>query len=142
MVSTWEFYDYRGYLPRRTATVVWNRAFDEAVGDHDLDSLIGTRMERWTATFPDEGTVDVVLAPGREMTWKMLAEGIRGAETVISSGVEFKFLVKVGGVDNVVGYGETIRRKSSVSREKLEARDPRVTLPAGSLAGSLGVTNL
>ncbi|KAL8719537.1 MAG: hypothetical protein Q9225_003458 [Loekoesia sp. 1 TL-2023] len=142
MVSTWEFYDYKGYLSRRSATLAWNRVFDEAVDDHDFDSLIGTRMKRWSATVPDEGTVDVILVPGREMTWKMLAEGIRGAERVIPSGVEFKFFISTEGVQKVIGHGETIRRKSSISREKLEARDTRLALPAGSSAGSAHVTNL
>ena len=140
MISTWRFYGYTGYIPRRCATLVWYRAFNEAVDQHDVDSRIGTHTKRWSVNFPDEGTVDVVLNPGPQMTWRMLAEGIGGAEMVISTRVEFKFMVFVDDVE--MGYGSTTKRKSLAIGATSKGRRSRLALPAGLPASGLGMTNL
>ncbi|KAL9603550.1 MAG: hypothetical protein Q9219_001052 [cf. Caloplaca sp. 3 TL-2023] len=123
MTTTWEFHDFESYLPRSAAGAAWRRVFDEAVNKHDLNDKIEGRLKRWTGASPD-GTVDIVMAPGREMTWKMLVEGIRGAEMVVYTGVEFEFLVTAEGFRGVAAYGETRRRKTSstVGREKVKGK--------------------
>ncbi|KAL8747566.1 MAG: hypothetical protein Q9184_007582, partial [Pyrenodesmia sp. 2 TL-2023] len=97
------FYGFRGHLSRRCAALAWNRVFDEAVDGHHFDALIGTHARRWTANCPDDGIVDVVVLPRPGMTWRMLAEGVRGAKMVVSSGVEFRFEVMAEGVEEDVG---------------------------------------
>ncbi|KAL9027038.1 MAG: hypothetical protein Q9196_004379 [Gyalolechia fulgens] len=129
MTSSWEFYAFRGHLSKRAGLFAWNRAFTEAVDDHELDKPMGTRMRRWSGVFPDDGTVDVVVAPLPGMTWRMLVEGVRGAELVLASRVEFKFQIMAEGLEGIVGYGETTRRRSAVSLGRLKERRQRMTLP-------------
>lgn len=57
----------------------------------------------------------MILVPRPKMTWRMLAEGVGGAKTVIFSGREFQFSITAEGIDGEVGYGET-RRSVSVSQ--------------------------
>lgn len=118
MISTWQFHSSHDYFSRRAASLAWSRVFNEAVDDHNLDGLIGTHARRWSAVFPDDGTVDVTLFPRPYMTWRMLAEGFQGAELVIFSGREFRFSIMAEGIEAEVGYGETVKRKF-VIRPKL-----------------------
>ncbi|KAL8919844.1 MAG: hypothetical protein Q9208_006577 [Pyrenodesmia sp. 3 TL-2023] len=134
MLSTWKFYGYRGHLSRRCAGLAWNRVFNEAVDDHHFDALIGTHARRWTVNCPDDGIVDVVVFPRPGMTWRMLAEGVKGAAMVILSGVEFRFEVTAEGIEEEVGYGETTRRKFAVpSRgDSLRRREVGMRRPSGT----------
>lgn len=142
MTSSWEFYGFHGHLSQRAGNFAWNQAFLEAVNEHEIDSPIGTRMRRWSGVFPDDGTVDVVVAPLPGMTWRMLVEGVRGAELVLFSRVEFRFEISAQGVEGIVGYGETTRRRLAVSPERMKKRSERLTLPSASLGRFAGVDNL
>lgn len=137
MVSTWKFHGSHGYFSRRAASLAWSRVFNEAVEDHHIDGLIGTHGRRWSAAFPDDGTVDVLLFPRPQMTWRMLAEGFQGAELVIFSGREFRFSITAEGAEEEVGYGETSRRKSLPQGRSLRGGEPKLaTLPTVSSRGA------
>lgn len=138
MISIWTYHDFRGYLSHRAGSLAWDMAYAEAMSDqHDIDDEIGERMRRWSGVVPDQGTVDLVLAAKPGMTWRMLVEGVRGAELVLFSRVEFKFRITVEG-KGVVGVGEIIRRKAEVAPQRVKGRSGRVTMPAVA-ASSAGV---
>lgn len=142
MISTWTYYDYRGYISHRAGSFAWDRAYTEAMSKEDIDSEIGSSMRRWSGVVPDDGTVDLILAPLPGMTWRMLVEGLRGAELVLFSRVEFRFQLRAEGVEGILGHGETTRRKSAVALRKSKGKRERLTLPAASLARVSGIQNL
>lgn len=57
--------------------------------------------------------MDLVLVAGRAMTWRMLAEGITGAQMVVYEGKETNFVVLAEGIEGEVGSGQIKRRGSA-----------------------------
>lgn len=113
MVSAWLFFGFSGHLDYNAAAMAAHRAYDEATSRHPPDSLIGAGTRTWTGVYRDAEPVDFVLIAHPIMTWRMLAEGITGAQMVVYEGKEFRFSVSLDGAGLVAGYGWMMRRGST-----------------------------
>ncbi|KAL8986955.1 MAG: hypothetical protein Q9177_003792, partial [Variospora cf. flavescens] len=124
MVSTWVFYGYRGQLDHNSAAMAALAAFSAAMHGHEPDGLIGEGTRVWSGTYRDADTVDLLLNARPNMTWRMLMEGITGAQMVAYEGKEFQFRILAEGFDEHVGTGHFTRRVSG-SLRRLDVRDAR-----------------
>ncbi|KAI4147404.1 MAG: hypothetical protein LQ341_001808, partial [Variospora aurantia] len=124
MVSTWVFYGYRGQLDHNSAAMAALAAFSAAMHGHEPDGLIGEGTRVWSGTYHDADTVDLLLNARPNMTWRMLMEGITGAQMVAYEGKEFQFRILAEGFDEHVGTGHFTRRVSG-SLRRLDVRDAR-----------------
>ncbi|KAL8789309.1 MAG: hypothetical protein Q9213_001232 [Squamulea squamosa] len=105
MVSTWIFFGYSGHLEYNAAAAAARLAFIEAIA-HPPNQLIGTEQRVWTGTYLDAPAVDFVLFARPSMTWKMLAEGMTGAQMVFYGHRECRFSVTLGDITQLVGLGQ------------------------------------
>ncbi|KAL8769232.1 MAG: hypothetical protein Q9209_004733 [Squamulea sp. 1 TL-2023] len=115
MVSTWIFFGYSEYLDYQAANTAARLALTEAIA-HPPNSLIGTEKRVWTGTYRDAPAVDFVLFPRSSMTWKMLAEGITGAQMVVYGQKQFRFAVTLGSITELVGLGHVRIREVAPGR--------------------------
>ncbi|KAL8917368.1 MAG: hypothetical protein Q9208_007986 [Pyrenodesmia sp. 3 TL-2023] len=114
MLSTWVFFGYHGYLDPSAAAMAASTAFSEATYNHAPDRPIGAGTKTWSATYRGGETVDLVLmVPSEAMTWRMLAEGITGAQMVVYERKETNFVVLAEGIEGEVGLGQIKRRGSA-----------------------------
>ena len=129
MISTWEFY---GFVGRRRITSqfaalsAWRLADSDAISrarTGHADQRLGTQTRTWSASgrSPQARSmrVDLVLIPrGEGMTWRILAEGFRGAERLIcGDGREFQFVVFAAGSEQEFAIGQMTMRDSMHSPE-------------------------
>lgn len=112
MVSAWVFFGFFGHLDYNAAAMAAHRAYEEATNRHPPDSLIGVGTRIWTGVYRDAEPVDFVLTACPSMTWRMLAEGITGAQMVVDERKEFRFSVLLDGEGQAAGYGWMKRRGS------------------------------
>lgn len=115
MITKWIFFDFHGHLDHNAAAMAASAAFSEATYNHAPDDLIGTTFKTWSASYRGGETVDLVLLPGVTMTWRMLEEGITGAQMVVFEGKEINFVVLMGDSAEEVGWGQ-IRRRGDEAR--------------------------
>ncbi|KAI4118745.1 MAG: hypothetical protein LQ345_001264 [Seirophora villosa] len=148
MVSTWVFYDYHGHFNHNAAAMAAQAALSDAMFGHPRDSQIGQGTKVWSGTYRDAGTVDLILNARPGMTWRMLIEGITGAQMLAYEGKEYQFMVLAEGFDEHVGFGQ-VRRRVASSLGRLVARDARwigptsrMTAAAGRVPAALSSTRL
>lgn len=93
---------------------------------------MGTQTRHWVGHDEESGvTVDVVIMPREEMTWRMVWEVWRAVKALIClDGREFQFLVMTQGVQGEVGIGDTKVRRGAVDggrrRGRVEGRSEKV----------------
>ncbi|KAL8853697.1 MAG: hypothetical protein Q9221_001508 [Calogaya cf. arnoldii] len=112
MVTTWSFFGYFGHLDPNAAATAARSAYYVATQQFRPDSPIGG-TKTWTGVYRDAEPVAFVLITRSTMTWRMLAEGITGAQMVVGNKKEFRFVVFADGVQGPVGFGYMKRASSS-----------------------------
>ena len=105
MLSSWTFFGFFGHLDYNAAATAARQAFDEASFGHQPDDEIGAGLKSWTGFYRDAEPVAFVLNARPWMTWRILAEGITGAQMVVYNGKEFRFAVHVEGMPEAAGFG-------------------------------------
>lgn len=114
MISTWVFFGYSGHLDSNAAAMAAQHALAETMHGHVFEDLIDAGTRTWTGVYRYSEPVEFVLNVRPGMTWRMLAEGITGAQIVVAEGKEFRFLVLIDGTDEACGHG-WMRRKGSLN---------------------------
>ncbi|KAL8993052.1 MAG: hypothetical protein Q9169_006632 [Polycauliona sp. 2 TL-2023] len=105
MLSSWVFHGYWGHLDFHAATMAARKAYNEAVNRHRPDDPIGPHPHTWAGVYRDTEPVEFTLYARPGMTWKMLAEGIRGAQMVVFGRKEFRFSVLMNVGAEAAGFG-------------------------------------
>lgn len=113
MVCTWVFFGYFGHMDYNAAAMAARSAYHEASNPYLLDTLMGTETRTWTGVYRDAEPVQFVLRPRAFMTWRMLMEGITGAQMAVGGGQELQFGVLVVGMPEAAGYGWVKRRSTN-----------------------------
>lgn len=113
MVCTWVFFGYFGHMDFNAAAMAARSAYREASNPYLLDTLMRTETRTWTGVYRDAEPVQFVLRPRAFMTWRMLMEGITGAQMVVGGGKELQFGVLVDGMPETAGYGWVKRRSTN-----------------------------
>lgn len=164
MVSTWEFYGFRGRVnvmacERMWSEIVWRAARNVHRGRGDLPVMQWPPWKRdMTHSWPaDDGQwFDTVIQPRWALTWRMLAEAgwedagelgeePEGVKLVCETQKEVYFNVFARG--KLVANGWTIRRRDStpethVQRRRLSRRAEDSVVPAVHVTGSSPESNL
>ncbi|KAL8668469.1 MAG: hypothetical protein Q9168_006905, partial [Polycauliona sp. 1 TL-2023] len=146
MRSFWTFYDYTGHLDYNAATTAAREAYNEAIyGHHDFDDPIGhgTTTRIWNGVHGSPEVVDFVLIARPGMTWRMLAEGITGAQMLVYQKKEFKFVV-FDGDSAEVGEGLVWSRRPVPRSEEGNGNETAgdVASPAALAARMANVTEV
>lgn len=105
MLSSWTFFGFFGQLDHNAAATAARQAYNEANFGHQPDDPIGAGLKTWTGIYRDAEPVAFVLNARPWMTWRMLTEGITGAQMVVHNGKEFRFVVLVEGMSEAAGFG-------------------------------------
>ncbi|KAL8915008.1 MAG: hypothetical protein Q9171_000448 [Xanthocarpia ochracea] len=104
---------------------------------HLLDDLIGAGPRSWRGVYRDAQPVEMLLVAQEGMTWKMLAEGITGAQMVVFGGKECHFAIIVPGAAKALGYGQIKRTNSASGGNAVvgTSRGSNATLPSDLAEG-------
>ncbi|KAL8904671.1 MAG: hypothetical protein Q9207_003121 [Kuettlingeria erythrocarpa] len=116
MITTWEYYGYRGpQLNRRACQAAWEQLLADAmdqIREGRGGTPLGTQNMHWPVRSREGEWVDLVVVPGEAMTWRMLKEGAVGGFVVcLRVGLGFQFALTAEGVEGPVGVGQITARE-------------------------------
>ncbi|KAL8836979.1 MAG: hypothetical protein Q9176_005980 [Flavoplaca citrina] len=137
MLSSWTFFGFFGHLDYNAAATAARQAFDEASFGHQPDDKIGAGLRSWTGFYRDAEPVAFVLNARPWMTWRILAEGITGAQMVVYNGKEFRFAAFVEGMPEAAGFGWMKRTGPSLRIGGVAASNVTDGIWPTDLAGTL-----
>ena len=118
MVTTWEYYGYRGSLDAEPCQRAWLQVNEYVVRKRNsgqIDAPIGREILHWPVR-SGSAWVDLVIHPRENMTWRMLGEGVVGGVTVCSNVArDYQFILFVDGDEGELGFGQITARDNEVS---------------------------
>lgn len=118
MISTWEYYGFHGSLDAAACQTAWLLVKRDVSGKNLIglvDIPIGEETMHWPVR-RGRAWVDLVVAPGPGMTWRMLGEGVVGGCAVCANAAkQYQFGVFVASKKGSMGSGQMTARAPSVS---------------------------